>query len=59
MAKLVAASHAGGATAEFHEAVAEWIATARRPRFDRPFTECVYQPMLEVLALLRANGFET
>ena len=59
VAKLVAASHAGGTTAEFHEAVAEWIATARHPRFDRLYTECVYQPMLEVLALLRANGFET
>jgi phosphoglycolate phosphatase-like HAD superfamily hydrolase len=59
VAKLIAASHAGNTTAEFHQTVAEWIATAKHPRFDRPYTECIYQPMLEVLAFLRANGFET
>jgi phosphoglycolate phosphatase-like HAD superfamily hydrolase len=59
VAKLIAASHAGNTTAEFHQTVAEWIATAKHPRFGRPYTECVYQPMLEVLALLRANGFQT
>ena len=37
----------------------DWIATARHPRFKRPYTELVYQPMLELLAYLRANGFKT
>ena len=37
----------------------DWLATARHPRFNRPYTELVYQPMLELLALLRANGFKT
>jgi phosphoserine phosphatase len=59
VAKIIAASHAGNTTAEFQQIVADWIATARHPRFDRPYTECVYQPMLEVLAYLRASGFET
>jgi hypothetical protein len=39
--------------------VSDWIATARHPRFKRPYTELVYQPMLELLAYLRANGFKT
>ena len=37
----------------------DWIATARHPKFNRPYTEMVYQPMLELLAYLRANGFKT
>lgn len=57
--KLVAASHTGMTDAEFSEVVREWLATARHPRFDRPYTELVYQPMLELLAFLRANGFQT
>ena len=39
--------------------VLDWMATARHPRFNRPYTELVYQPMLELLAYLRANGFKT
>jgi phosphoserine phosphatase len=39
--------------------VLEWVASARHPRFDRPYTELVYQPMLELLSYLRANGFQT
>jgi hypothetical protein len=39
--------------------VADWLKTARHPRFKRPYNECIYQPMLEVLAYLRANGFKT
>jgi len=39
--------------------VAEWLITARHPKFNRPYTELVYQPMLELLAYLRANGFKT
>ena len=46
-------------TEEFEQIVKDWIATAKHPRFNRPYTECVYQPMLELLAYLRANGFKT
>ncbi|NQW53230.1 MAG: haloacid dehalogenase-like hydrolase, partial [Rhodospirillales bacterium] len=57
--QLVMATHAGMTTDEFEQVVKDWIATARHPRFDRPYTECVYQPMLELLSYLRANGFKT
>ena len=57
--ELVMASHAGMTTAQFEEIVEEWLATARHPELDRPYTELVYQPMLEVLDYLRANGFKT
>ena len=56
---ILAATHAGMATEEFSGAVTNWLKTARHPRFKRPYTELVYQPMLEVLAYLRANGFKT
>lgn len=56
---LVAATHAGMTTDEFRQAVKEWLATARHPRFGRRYDELVYQPMLEVLAYMRANGFRT
>jgi phosphoglycolate phosphatase-like HAD superfamily hydrolase len=46
-------------TEEFERLVKDWIVTARHPRFERLFTDVVYQPMLEVLALLRASGFKT
>ncbi len=44
---------------EFAKIVSDWLATARDRRFNRPYTELVYQPMLELLAYLRANGFKT
>ena len=44
---------------EFNRIASEWIATARHPKYKRPYTETVYQPMLELLAYLRANGFKT
>jgi len=56
---LVMASHAGMTTVEFEAIVKDWLATARHPELDRPYTELVYQPMLELLEYLRANGFET
>jgi len=56
---LVMATHAGMTTEEFERLVNDWIVTARHPKFQRPFTELVYQPMLEVLDFLRANGFKT
>jgi hypothetical protein len=57
--ELIAASHAGITTDEFSRIVADWLATAKHPRFGRPYTELVYQPMLELLAYLRGNGFKT
>jgi len=52
-------AHVGMTTDEFAKIVADWMATAQHPRFKRKYTECVYQPMLELLAFLRANAFET
>ena len=46
-------------TEEFEPIVKDWIATAKHPKTGRPYTEMVYQPMLELLAYLRANGFKT
>jgi phosphoglycolate phosphatase-like HAD superfamily hydrolase len=57
--QIIAATHAGMTTDAFSRAVADWLATARHPRFDRPYNELVYQPMIELLAYLRANGFKT
>ncbi|MEN8108695.1 MAG: HAD family hydrolase [Pseudomonadota bacterium] len=57
--QLVMASHAGNTTVEFSQIVTDWLATARHPRFKRPYTELVFQPMLELLDYLRANGFKT
>jgi len=59
VAQLIAATHSGMTTDEFHQVVLDWLAAAKHPRFQRPYTECVYQPMLELLAYLRANGFKT
>ena len=53
------ATHAGMTTEEFAKIVSDWIATAKHPTTNRRFTEMVYQPMLELLAYLRANGFKT
>ncbi len=57
--EIIMATHAGMTTADFEKIVKDWLATAKHPRFHRPYTECVYQPMLELLAYLRANGFKT
>jgi phosphoglycolate phosphatase-like HAD superfamily hydrolase len=57
--ELVMVTHAGMTTDEFAKIVSDWLATARHPRFNRPYTELVYQPMLELLAYLRVNGFKT
>ena len=56
---IVMATHAGITTEAFDNTVREWLRTARHPRFNRPYTQIVYQPMLELLAYLRANGFQT
>jgi phosphoglycolate phosphatase-like HAD superfamily hydrolase len=57
--ELLMATHTGNTTVEFEQIVKDWIATAKHPRSGERFTEMVYQPMLEVLAYLRANGFKT
>src|SRR5207342_2761589 len=57
--ELGMATHAGTTTEEFARTVQDWLATARHPRFQRRYDELVYQPMLELLAYLRANGFKT
>jgi hypothetical protein len=59
VAELLAATHAGMTTMEFETHVKDWRATARHPRFKRPYTELVYQPMVELLEYLRAKGFKT
>jgi phosphoserine phosphatase len=57
--ELVAATHAGTTIDEFSGVVGAWAASARHPKTKRLYTEMVFQPMLEVLAYLRANGFKT
>jgi len=57
--EIVAATHSGMTTDEFQKLVGDWLATAKHPITKRPYTEMVYQPMLELLAYLRANGFKT
>ena len=59
LAELVMATHTGMTTDEFTKTVVDWIGTARHPRFKRPYTDLIFQPMIELLALLRANGFKT
>ncbi len=59
IAQLLMQTHAGMTTDEFNAIVTDWIATARHPKTGRLYTEMVYQPMLELLAYLRANGFKT
>jgi hypothetical protein len=57
--EIIMETHAGMTTQEFEKNVKDWIATARHPQTKRLYTEMVYQPMLELLAFLRANGFKT
>jgi phosphoserine phosphatase len=57
--EILMATHAGTTTEEFDKIVTDWLSNAKHPKFKRPYTECVYRPMLELLAYLRANGFKT
>jgi len=57
--QIVMATHAGMTTEVFDQIVKDWVATAKHPVTKRPYTEMVYQPMLELLTYLRANGFKT
>jgi len=59
LAELIMASHAGMSTEEFEEIASDWIATAKHPKTGKPYTEMVYQPMIELLAYLRDNRFKT
>lgn len=59
MLEIVMATHAGMTTEEFEQTVKSWLVTAKHPETRRPYTEMVYQPMLELLSYLRANGFKT
>ncbi len=47
--EIVMATHGGNTVDEFEQIVKDWLATAKHPRFDRPYTDLVYQPMLELL----------
>jgi phosphoglycolate phosphatase-like HAD superfamily hydrolase len=58
-ARIVGVTHAGMTNEAFSEIVQTWLAKAKDPRFERPYTELVYQPMLEVMEHLRAKGFRT
>ena len=59
MLEIVAATHSGMTTVDFNKSVKEWLETAKHPRFKVLYTDLVYQPMLELLDYLRANGFKT
>ena len=59
LAEVVAVTHSGLTTEEFSQVVKEWLSQAKHPKLQRAYTDLVYQPMLELLAYLRANGFKT
>jgi hypothetical protein len=59
LVELIVATHSGMTTEEFERIVKDWIATAKHPKTGRLYTEMVYQPMVELMAYLRANGFKT
>jgi phosphoglycolate phosphatase-like HAD superfamily hydrolase len=59
LVELAMATHTGMTTTEFEKIVQDWISTAKHPKTGKLFTEMTYQPMLELLAYLRANGFKT
>ena len=55
LVEIIMATHADMSTEDFERVVTDWLSKARHPRFKRPYTECVYQPMLELMAYLRAT----
>ncbi|MBY5460504.1 haloacid dehalogenase-like hydrolase [Rhizobium leguminosarum] len=59
LVELIMTTHAGMTSSDFQTIVTDWLVSARDPKFKRPYTELVYQPMVELLAYLRANGFKT
>ena len=59
LVQLIMLTHSGMTVEQFQQIVTSWLASATDPKFHKPYTECVYQPMVELLAYLRANGFKT
>jgi phosphoglycolate phosphatase-like HAD superfamily hydrolase len=59
LGEILAVTHTGMTTEDFTKAVKDWMASARHPKFDRPYNELIFQPMVELLSYLRANGFKT
>jgi hypothetical protein len=59
LGEIMVETHSGMTTTQFDSTVSEWLGKARHPRFNRRYTELAYQPMLELLVYLRANGFRT
>lgn len=57
--KILIATHTGMTVEAFQETVKQWLANAKHPRWNRPYTDLVYQPMLELMRYLRANGYKT
>ena len=57
--QIVMATHGGNTVSEFEQIVKDWLATANHPRFNRPYTDIVYQPMLELIDYLKTNNFKT
>ena len=57
--ELLAVANTGMTIAQYDQTIRDWLKTARHPRFERPYTELVYEPMQELLAYLRSNGFKT
>jgi len=57
--RVIALTHAGKTTDEFRSTVEAWLASARHPKYGKPYNQVIYQPMLELLGYLRANGFKT
>ena len=57
--QIVMATHGGNTVTEFEQIVKDWLATAKHPRFNRPYTDLVYQPMLELINYLKSNDFKT
>jgi phosphoglycolate phosphatase-like HAD superfamily hydrolase len=57
--EIIMATHSGMSVEDFSKIVLDWITTAQHPRFKRPYIDLVYQPMLELMRYLRANGFKT
>jgi phosphoglycolate phosphatase-like HAD superfamily hydrolase len=57
--EIIVATHSGMTAEEFEKEAADWLATTPHPKFKRPYAQCIYQPQIELLEYLRANGFET
>jgi len=57
--KIVAVTHSGMTVEQFKQIVKDWLDRAEQPRFKKPYTQCIYQPMLELMQYLRASGFKT